>query len=1331
MRQLFYPLCAGLLWIGLTAQVCALPNPAKPFALGQAPADVPKAMTLLRVAQLDKALLANWRQENPESLSLSLPLPTGEVATLQLTGSGAISARQTIRETGNQTVRVDRGLHYHTTKASESQGALSLFRLEAGQFQLSGLFFHKGRTWVLALNEAGQTIIYPEDQLPGKNPFDCHTDALQTSRARRPRPGTPNPSPQACRQVVSFFVEADSRVFRDNGLSRARTVAWVNTVMNVTGKLYADINVPIEVAEVYIHTVADNYSTTSSLNALLQFGDTVQARNVTASLSHLISTKPTRLGGIAYLDAVCGGSFGTGFSNTDFAYEKVPTYSWTVNVLAHEIGHNMGSHHTQWCGWEVAPGQTGSIDSCWATEPDNGVGCYSGPNIGRVGTIMSYCHLTGSVNLALGFGPLPSAVIQEGYLNGSSCMPLGTGAPNADFVGELSACPGQPLNLTVGSVPNATYRWTGPGGFVSTQRTPVVANFAANQAGTYAVTITTNGCATQPFETVVTSDCFNLVAEAVAPLCPAEPLAVTFSTNYPATAGNQYRLELSDATGSFANATTIGSIAGAGSPATVIGQIPGNIAAGGQYRFRLRGTAPAQLSTNPSPAFAIRARSAAPSTTPGSRFGPGTVTLQATAPAGLRLAWYSDSNSLAVLSRSSSFVTPSITATRRYWVEAQPVQNVRAGLADRGSLAGSQSQSFEHGLHFTALQAMTLDSVTIWVSGTGTLVVLVRDRSTQRNVFRRQFALSGNGTVAQRISLGAHLTAGRYSLLASNETTGLTLYRTRLAAGTLPYPYTTSGIVRVDSATQMGLTSGVPNSLQIYNFFYNWRVRPLACTSARVPVLATINTNNCAPPSAPAAAGQTICLGGSATLTATGQTAGFEYRWFSSPTGDVTLPSGQSASVVVNPSQTTTYYVALQSSTNPACSTARTPVTVTVVVPPASPTAAGATACTNTAITLTATGQTTGYQFRWFDRPTAGTVLSQAASYSPTVTRTDTFFVGLVGTATPSCSTGRTPVVVTVRPAVAQPTAVADSACFGRPVSFRASALAAGQVYLWHDRPAAGTLLQQTSSNTFAYTPSAIRDTLFLSAAYATAPACASARRAIIVRSARTPASVTVSDQSACGPASFRFAASAPITADTVRWLSATGGLLARGPAYNTPLLASTQSYQVQVSSSLGCRSQAQAFRAIVLPVPARPSISFGGGVLSSSFVGTNQWLLNGLPVADTARQITQPALGIWQVIAKQGPCLSDTSAPFIVTSIDGSAQGGLPTLYPNPAHGYVTLSGTNGYTQYELLSVLGRVVEHGILSPILAVGHLATGVYAIRLSGPRKPTVWLRLEKI
>ena len=55
-------------------------------------------------------------------------------------------------------------------------------------------------------------------------------------------------------------------------------------------------------------------------------------------------------------------------------------------------------------------------------------------------------------------------------------------------------CAGGSLHLSVTTIAGATYTWTGPGGFQSSEQNPVIANASSSATGTYAVTITVGGC---------------------------------------------------------------------------------------------------------------------------------------------------------------------------------------------------------------------------------------------------------------------------------------------------------------------------------------------------------------------------------------------------------------------------------------------------------------------------------------------------------------------------------------------------------------------------------------------------------------------------------------------------------------------------------------------------------------------------------------------------------------------------------------------------------------------------------------------------------------------
>jgi hypothetical protein len=94
--------------------------------------------------------------------------------------------------------------------------------------------------------------------------------------------------------------------------------------------------------------------------------------------------------GIAWLDGYCETqSVGGGYSVSQVFLAGWIPVSYDAQIVAHELGHNLGSPHTH-C--YIPP-----IDNCYACED----GCYSGtvscPS-GGSGTLMSYCHFEDPIN---------------------------------------------------------------------------------------------------------------------------------------------------------------------------------------------------------------------------------------------------------------------------------------------------------------------------------------------------------------------------------------------------------------------------------------------------------------------------------------------------------------------------------------------------------------------------------------------------------------------------------------------------------------------------------------------------------------------------------------------------------------------------------------------------------------------------------------------------------------------------------------------------------------------------------------------------------------------
>lgn len=279
---------------------------------------------------------------------------------------------------------------------------------------VSALIICQQDTYVLAKQRSsGDFVSYQASKMKQHPDFHCGSEEFVIPHEIQEMQKNLDPSVNSMATntllKASIAVESDYDAYTFFGNSVDRTSNYIIALYVPVSAIYCrDVNVQLQITYLRVWSdVNDPYSNQSTSSPLLNEFRNYWNANMQAvprTLAHMITTRPGGLGGIAWLNALCASTssgYGYAFSDIDGVFNQLPTYSWDCMVVAHETGHNFGSPHTHSCSW---PG--GPIDSCYAVEG----GCYSGPAIARVGTIMSYCHLNGSI--ALYFGPLPTELIR-------------------------------------------------------------------------------------------------------------------------------------------------------------------------------------------------------------------------------------------------------------------------------------------------------------------------------------------------------------------------------------------------------------------------------------------------------------------------------------------------------------------------------------------------------------------------------------------------------------------------------------------------------------------------------------------------------------------------------------------------------------------------------------------------------------------------------------------------------------------------------------------------------------------------------------------------------
>lgn len=467
----------------------------------------PAVLSSYATYTLNETELSRIMQDSPESVRIPIVTADGQILEASMIKRQIFADGFKVRTPDGEHRPDNLGLHYGG-KLSGDPNSMAAFSFFDTHF--IGLITNsKGNFNIVYLygtdkQPSKKYVVYNDFDLLLDNPFSCGLERLPEVKKTQMMNQGIQKSGSECKPIKQYY-ECDYKMYQNNGSNVTTTTNFTTAMFNVVSQLYNNEQITMQISEIYVWTSNDSYPFSSSDLALFAFSDAVQD-NFNGDLAHLLSQRPANNGGIAWLDVLCQQysaqySYGrTAYSNINNSYQNLPNWSWTINCVTHETGHNLGSNHTHWCGWQLSPGVFGSIDSCYTTEPNNGNTCYQGPNINRVGTIMSYCHLGAGVNLSLGFGPLPGNVIRTS-VEGASCL-ASSGPPAPTITGDNSICSGDNLVLTASGT-GGTVSWTGPGGFTSSQSTITINGVTSANAGTYTATVSGSGCSSSTNSNVV------------------------------------------------------------------------------------------------------------------------------------------------------------------------------------------------------------------------------------------------------------------------------------------------------------------------------------------------------------------------------------------------------------------------------------------------------------------------------------------------------------------------------------------------------------------------------------------------------------------------------------------------------------------------------------------------------------------------------------------------------------------------------------------------------------------------------------------------------------
>ena len=316
----------------------------------------------ITVMKLNKTEVQRINSERPEAMEMSFPFE-GKNITVELVRNNFFTHDFKIN-TDKGYANYTPGAYYHGIVKGDNESLVALS------------FFNDDVVGVTSVKNIGNIVIgkaknsedfvsYNDQKLKGENPFTCSADELlENQKMAGPSYNPKTMTDKKTDNCVRIYYEAGFGPYSLNGSSVSQTTNWVTAMHNNVSTLYANDGITVALSEVFVWTSTDPYTGTPS-EILNKFRTGRPTFN--GDIAQLLRNPATT--SIAWLNALCT-TYKYSYSGVNLSYQNVPTYSWNIEAMTHEIGHNLGSPHTHACRWN---GNDTAIDGCGPASGNNEV----------------------------------------------------------------------------------------------------------------------------------------------------------------------------------------------------------------------------------------------------------------------------------------------------------------------------------------------------------------------------------------------------------------------------------------------------------------------------------------------------------------------------------------------------------------------------------------------------------------------------------------------------------------------------------------------------------------------------------------------------------------------------------------------------------------------------------------------------------------------------------------------------------------------------------------------------------------------------------------------
>lgn len=388
-----------------------------------ADSEVSRAVKKSTLAQINMTAVNDIVANQYETIELAIPYE-GQTVLVDLYKANPFNENFHVDTDKAKNIAYQRGVYYRGIVKGD-ENSIASFNFFNGEF--NGIVSATGLNNLVIgkldkKNNNTDYIVYSDAEMRVLNGFNCGMKEEDVQGIHDHEGDGQTQRSMLTDRCVTMYFEVDYDLFFQNNESETETTDWMTAAFNNMQTLYENDGITVALKSIYIWTEPDPYEGIGESSSDYLFAFNFNRPVFDGDVGQLVGIDPGGLGGVAVtIEGLCSQN-NFSYSDVSFSFSTVPTWSWTVQVITHEMGHLLGSRHTHACVWN---GNGTSIDGCGTQAGFTEGSCALGPipSTSVKGTIMSYCHLINGVGISFnnGFGPQPAAAIVNA-VESSGCL---------------------------------------------------------------------------------------------------------------------------------------------------------------------------------------------------------------------------------------------------------------------------------------------------------------------------------------------------------------------------------------------------------------------------------------------------------------------------------------------------------------------------------------------------------------------------------------------------------------------------------------------------------------------------------------------------------------------------------------------------------------------------------------------------------------------------------------------------------------------------------------------------------------------------------------------